>query len=112
MGQKTESPNKKEKIFSYRSYKHFNIDKYQDDLSKIPFHVSDIFDSVDDAYWLCNELLINVINEHAPVRTRRVKCNQVPYMNGALRKSINVRNMFKRKYYKCKCQINWMNYRK
>ena len=108
---KLKAPIRKKNIFSYGSYKHFNVDKYQDDLSKIPFHVSDIFDSVDDAYWLCDELLINVINEHAPVKTRRVKYNQVPYMNDALWKAINARNMFKCKYYKCKCQTNWMNYK-
>ncbi len=97
---------------TYRSYKHFNDDKYLYDLSTVPFHVCEIFDSVDDSYWFCSKLLKDVIDEHAPIKKRIIKHNQVPYMNSNLRKAINVRNAFKRKYDKHKLSQNWERYRK
>ena len=33
-------------------------------------------------------------------------------MNDVLRKAINVRNMYKRRFYKCKTRANWCKYRK
>ena len=68
------------------------------DLSLTPFHVAEMFDDVNDSYWLCNELIKEIVDEHAPMNQRVVKHNQVPYMNAQLRKAINVRNMLRRKF--------------
>ena len=98
-------------VVKYRSYKNFDSQNYKHGLSIVPFHVADIFDSVDDAYWFCEHLLLDVINQHAPIKTRTTKQKSVRYMNGELRKAINVRDAFKRRYYKCKNQANWERYR-
>ena len=103
--------NKKRTVI-YRSFKQFNEVKYLKDVSSIPFHVAEIFDCVDDAYWMCNVMLKDVVDEHAPLKTRFIKHNQVPYMNNELRKLINVKNMLKRKYDRQKNTSNWENYRK
>ncbi len=78
----------------------------------MPFHVSEIFDTVDDTYWLCNELIRDIIHEHCPLKQRLVRHNQVPYMNSKLRKAINVRNMLHRKFIKCRCTQCWNKYKK
>ena len=49
-------PKQKSTIIMYRSYKHFDDNKFNDDLSVAPFHVSEIFDDVDDALWLWNTI--------------------------------------------------------
>ena len=105
---KLKAPVKTNRTIFYRTLKHFDEKKYQKDLSIAPFHVSEIFDSADDSYWFCNKLLTNVINEHAPLK---VTSSQVPYMNDALRKAINVRNMFKRQYYHYKSNNYWRKYK-
>ena len=104
-------PTLKLKTFQYRSYKTFNNESFLYDLSVIPFHITEIFDDVDDSYWAWNELTMQVVNEHAPIKTKTMKGSRVPYMNGELRRAINVRNMFKRKYDKCKTTLNWNKYR-
>ena len=71
-----------------------------------------MFDCVDDAYWVCPELITTVVNDHAPLKKRVIKHHQVPYMNSELRKSINVRNMLKRKFDQCKDYENWERYRR
>ena len=42
---------------------------------------------------------------------RKIKSKHVLYMNDELSKSINVRNMLKRKYKKINSQENWIRYR-
>ncbi len=93
-------PIRKNRNIMYRSYKHFNIDLYNTDLEHAPFHVSEIFDDYDDMYYFNESLLLNIINEHAPIKHRRIKHNAVPYMNSELRKCINVKNMLRRKFDK------------
>ncbi len=52
----------------YRSYKKFDRDRYIKDIDNIPFHLSEVFDCIDAAYWFCNELLRNVVDDHAPIK--------------------------------------------
>ena len=108
---KFDVPQKKSTTFQYRSYKHFNLDSFQHDLSMVPYHVTDIFDDIDDSYWLWNELTMQIVNSHAPIKYKTIKGKRVPYMNGELRKAINVRNMLKRKFDKYKNTENWIKYR-
>lgn len=103
-------PNKNK--IKYRSYKRFDPEIFESELSFAPFHICNIFDDVDDSYWVCERLITSIIDEHAPVKTRTVRHKNVPYMNGELRKAINVRNMLKRKYYKQRNNVNWDRYRK
>ena len=104
-------PTKQRSKISYRSYKHFNEDEYLNDLATAPFHVGHIFDDVNDSLWFSETLLRDVIDKHAPIKTKVLKYKQVPYMNSELRRAINVRNMLKRKYDICKTKDNWTKYR-
>ena len=105
------SKRKRTKIF-YRSYKKFDETMFVHALSVAPFHVSEIFDEVDDAYWMCSTLLQEIVNEHAPIKQKTIKGNHLPYMNGELRRAINVKRMLKRKFTKCNSNMNWDKYRK
>ena len=46
------------------------------------------------------------------VKTALLKNNQVPFMNGDLRRAINVKNMYRRKFNKYRTSANWELYRK
>ena len=61
--------------------------------SMAPYHVTDIVDDIDDSYWLWYELTMQIVNSHASIKSKTIKGKRVPYMNGELRKAINVRNM-------------------
>ena len=51
---------------------------------------------------LQQHLLSSVINIHAPLKQRYLPANQVPYMNGQLRKAIHQRSMWRNKHFKDK----------
>jgi len=97
---------------TYRSYKHFEKNSYIDDINGAPFHVGEIFDSVDDSYWFYNQLMKQIIDDHAPLKTRIIRHSQIPYMNGELRKTINYKNHLRRKFEKNNTPQNWEIFRK
>ncbi len=53
-----------------------------------------------------------IVNEHAPIKQKTIKGNHIPYMNGELRRAINVKRMLKRKFTKCNSNMNCDKYRK
>ena len=42
-------------------------------MSQAPFHVGNIFDDVDDSLWFCETLMRDVMDEHAPLKTKTLK---------------------------------------
>ncbi len=41
----------------YKSYQQFDAFKFKEDLSLVPFHVSEIFDCIHDSYWFVESLI-------------------------------------------------------
>ena len=94
------APVMKPRNITYRSYKNFDDDKFKYDLSIAPFHVAEIFDDIDDTAWFTSQLLSNIIDEHAPLKTKTIKKESVPYMNSSMRKALYKRNMARNKFRK------------
>ena len=99
---KAYAPQSNRRMITYRSMKNFNQSNFSRDIDLIPLHVCEIFDDVNDVAWAQQNLLFSVIDSHAPVKRRCVRENQVPYMNGELRKAIHQRNMWRTKHFKNK----------
>ena len=81
---KINAPRHINKVITYRSYKNFNREQVLCDLASAPFHAAQVFDTVDDAYWFSESLLLDVVNKHAPLKMRVIKQRQIPYMNSML----------------------------
>ena len=94
------APSQRPRHINYRTYKNFNEADFCCDISTAPFQVSDIFDDVEDMAWYTSQLLADIVNTHAPMKSKQVKCDSVPYMNSRLRKAIYARNMSRNKFRK------------
>ena len=92
------APSLKPQKIIYRSYKSFNDADFLFDLQYAPFHVMNIFDDADDMAWYTSTLISDVIDSHAPVKSKFVKRQSVPYMNSKLRKALYSRNMARNKF--------------
>ena len=93
------APSLKPQRIMYRSYKSFNDADFLFDLQCAPFHVMNIFDEADDMAWYTSALLSDIVDNHAPVKSKFVKKKQsVPYMNSKLRKALYSRNMARNKF--------------
>ena len=91
------APLKTPRQILYR-YKSFNEIDFINYIESAPFHVMDIFDDVDDMAWFTSTLIRDVIDDHAPIRTKTIKSESVPYMNYCLRKAQYKRNMARNKF--------------
>ena len=68
------------------------------DLSSAPWHVGDIFDSLDDQYSYWNLLMNQVLDDHVPLRRMKVRAHDVPYMNRTWKKAIRMKKRYAKKY--------------
>ena len=51
---------------TYRSMKSFSDESFLEHIESVPFHVSEIFDDIDDIHWAQNNHIMSVINHLAP----------------------------------------------
>ncbi len=75
-----------------RSLKNYNQEKFLQDLHMVPFQIIDIFDDVDDTLYAFEQLYIEILNEHAPLKQMVIRGNQVSYMTEEWCKEIRYRN--------------------
>ena len=94
----------------YRSLKNFDESSFCKDLSQVPFHAAYIFEDMDDISWMHEKLLLDVINDHAPFKTKTIKDKQVPFMNSNLRKLLYKKRMLRNKAKRDRSY--WESYRK
>ena len=59
-----------------------------------------IFDDIDDMAWYTSSRIKYVVDHHAPVKSKTVSSQSVPYMNSALIKAQYRRNMARNKFKK------------
>ena len=105
------APVRKPYLLQYRSYKHFEDPHFLEDLSGAPFHFAETFDDINDMAWFTSKLISDVIDDHAPLKTKLLKFKPFPYTNSELRKRMYARTMARNKYrkYGKRC---WENYRR
>ena len=69
---KLKPPVKMTRHVLYRSNRKSEENVYVHDISNIPYHVREIFDDVDDAYWFYETLMKHVIDEDDPLNKKIV----------------------------------------
>ena len=75
-----------------RSFKHFCRANFENDLSTAPWQVLDIFDDPDDKLEAFNLLFIEILDQHAPLKTVRVKKKPSPWISKSIRKEMDRRD--------------------
>ena len=82
----------KPRVIHYRCYKDFDNISFRNEL-KARISVIANYDESDKVY-------LQVLNNHAPMKSKTVRANHAPYMSKALRKAIMRRSYLEGKYYK------------
>ena len=82
--------------------KKFDKTSFLCDINHIPFNICNETKNIDDAYNSYEKLLLDVVNKHAPLKSKCINGHQSPYMNSSLRKAINQRNMWRGKHFRIK----------
>ena len=96
-----------ERTVSYRCYKHFNEDKYAEDISRIPVSVCEVFEDLSDNYWMLQTMKKEIMDEYVHIKTMQVRAKETPFMNADLRRSVREKTHLHNIYRKCPTKHNW-----
>jgi hypothetical protein len=69
-------------------------------------------EDVDEAYNKFEEVMVNTIDEHAPMKKRKSISQPALFMNKTLRSAVYIKRMTHDKFLKDKSNKNWEAYRK
>lgn len=95
------------KIVSVRSFKNVNEKKLKEDLQLVPWHIADIFETIDEKYEWWNTQLNSILEEHAPVKRMKVRSRDIPYMTTNWKKATRAKRRYSKPYSKNKTQENF-----
>ena len=62
-----------------RSFKELDRDAYMHDLQRIPFHVPNVFEDINDVYWAHDKMFREVVDEHIPIKQNNKRKHSAPY---------------------------------
>ena len=79
------------KVINIRSFKKFQVDQFQADISAAPFHVAHIFDHKDGVLWAWNSFFKEICDFHVPVKRVRIRSQSLPWVNNSSRRKMNLR---------------------
>ena len=86
---------------AFRSYKDFDEEAFKRDMDSLPLSVIETFDDVSDKHWAYSQLVMPVVNHHAPLKTR-YETNRCAHMNSKLRKAIYIKRVARNRHLKAK----------
>ena len=95
---KTHIPRLKPKVIKYRSYKKFEPEKFLQDVKDIDFK-EDLNDA-DSFYENISSAFREIVDRHAPLKTKLQRENTAPFMNQQLQKAIYTRSRLKKRLNK------------
>ena len=105
---KTTFPKAKPRHFFYRDFKNFEENIFKDDLKRCLHANTDT--SVN--FRKFQEVFLNVLAIHAPIKQKYIRANEVPYMTKVLRKAIMTRSRLENKYQKTNSLVDKDLYKK
>ena len=62
----------------------------------VPWHVLDVFDDVNNKLYAFEQLFVDVIDQHTPLKQTHIRGNQVPFMTREWHKTIRHHNRLKK----------------
>ena len=96
----------------YRNFKHFNAQSFLNDLYILPWSELDNKQNVDEMWECWKSLFIQVLDKHAPLKTKRVrKKGSVPWINKDIKAKLFERDFLKRKAIKTNGESDWNKYK-
>nr|CAH7715602.1 unnamed protein product [Callosobruchus chinensis] len=101
----------KSKQVTFRDYRNFSIDTFNDDLDKIDFNSIFYTCGIDEKLELFNKYVLGIFDKHAPKVTVRVTRNRAPWLTDNLKLIFSLRDSALTKFKSNKTKENWDRYK-
>ena len=79
-----------------RSFKHYNSASFSCDISQAPWSVAEIFDDVDAQLFIFNSLFNEILDQHPPLKTVKVRGRPNPCTTPEIRELMKTRNYWRK----------------
>ena len=96
------------RTIKYRVYRKFDQTLFQTELL---LNLKKV-DNNEPSYDVFQNIFMDLLNKHAPIKEKHVRANNAPFMNRALSKAIMTRSRLRNRYLKMPNDINKMNYKR
>ena len=103
---KTFIPKRTPILIKYRDYRKIKSQNFRQDLQN---NIANISDGI--CYETFESTFKDILNKHAPIKTKKVRANNSPYMNKTLSKAIMNRSRLKNKFHKNPNYFNKLRYK-
>jgi len=80
-------------------------------MQMVPFHTIELFDDVDDKLYAFEQLYLDILDEHAPLKQTHIRGKQVPYITEEWRKAIRHRNKLWKIFTRDRTDDNYEQYK-
>jgi hypothetical protein len=95
-----------------RYFNHFNEANFLDALSQLNWDVIQNYDDPNDMRRVWVDMLMNVVNKHAPIRETRIGKKRSPWITPNILQQMRSRDYFKKKFETTKDISTWNLYKK
>ena len=92
-------------------YKKCDLDTFLADLNDVPWHIMEVFTSVDDKLDRWKSLFTSVVDDHFPLHTVRLRSHSLKWMNDRVIKLMRSRNYFRTKFKCTRCSFDWNKFK-
>ena len=96
---------KRHNTINYRTFKNFNRDHFRNDIASQNW--DDNFQDPNDMWREWKIKLLNVVNTHTPLRTKRVRSKRSPWITSKLKKRMHERDIMKLEAIRSKNPQDW-----
>ena len=104
--------NKGHSTVNYRKFKHFNSESFRSDIFSQNWDVIRAYNNPNDMWRVWKTTFKNVVEMHAPLRTRRVRLSKSPWITPELKRHMHERDILKIKAIQSKDIYDWAAFKK
>ena len=104
--------NKGHSTVNYRKFKNFNLENFRSDMFSQNWDVIRAYNNPNDMWREWKTIFNNVVEMHAPSRTRRVRFSKSPWITPALKRHMHERDILKIKAIQSKDIHDWAAFKK
>ena len=73
----------------------------------VPFHIVSIFDEIDGQVDVFNELFLDTLSDHAPIKRIKIKSRPNPFITLEIKQLMKTRDSWQKKARETNDKLNW-----
>ena len=94
-----------------RSFKYYNKAAFLEDISNAPWSVIEAFDDVEDKLYTFNYLFTQILDQHAPLKTVKLRTRPTPFIDDNTRALMKTRNHWQKLARQTNDPAAWSGYK-